>query len=87
LPGVVVHPGVTASPRANPAAGPGAAPVDGAFQIARMRMSLMVVPGPRLASIAVALIAAAAAPRLPAQAPNERADLERWRDSLASTSD
>jgi GWxTD domain-containing protein len=50
-------------------------------------MSLMVVPGPRLASFAVALIAAAAAPRLVAQAPNERADLERWRDSLASTSD
>ncbi len=47
----------------------------------------MVVPGPRLASVAVALIAAAVAPRLLAQAPNERADLERWRDSLASTSD
>jgi GWxTD domain-containing protein len=47
----------------------------------------MVVPGPRLASFAVALIAATVAPRLLAQAPNERADLERWRDSLASTLD
>src|SRR5947207_15799957 len=57
------------------------------FLIARMRVSLMVVPGSRLAPLAVALIAAAVAPRVHAQAPNERADLERWRDSLAATAD
>ena len=47
----------------------------------------MVVPGSRLARLAVALIAAVAAPRLHAQAPNERAALEQFRDSLAGTSD
>jgi GWxTD domain-containing protein len=53
-----------------------------------MRIPLMVVPGSRLAMLAVALIAAAAAPRrLPAQVPDERADLERFRDSLAGTTD
>jgi GWxTD domain-containing protein len=52
-----------------------------------MRVLLMVVPGSRLAPLAVALIAAAVAPRVHAQAPNERADLERWRDSLAATAD
>jgi GWxTD domain-containing protein len=45
-------------------------------------------PGPRLASFAVALLLAAVLPaRLHAQAPSDRADLERFRDSLAATSD
>src|SRR6476646_7167260 len=52
-----------------------------------MRMSLMVVPGSRLAPLAVALIAVAVAPRVHAQATNERADLERWRDSLGGRGD
>ncbi len=47
----------------------------------------MVVPGSRLAPLAVALIAAVAPLRLHAQAPAERADLERFRDSLAATAD
>ena len=47
----------------------------------------MVVPGSRLASLAVALIAATVPLYLHAQAPNERAELERFRDSLATTSD
>ena len=47
----------------------------------------MVVPGSRLAPLAVALIAATVVPRVHAQAPNERADLERFRDSLAATAD
>jgi GWxTD domain-containing protein len=57
------------------------------FRIARMRISPMVVPGSRLAPLAVALMAAALAPPAQAQAPDQRADLERWRDSLAGTSD
>src|SRR6476660_1137450 len=52
-----------------------------------MRISLMVVPGSRLAPLAVALLAATVVPRVHATAPNERADLERWRDSLATTAD
>src|SRR6476660_4336776 len=52
-----------------------------------MRISLMVVPGSRLAPLAVALLAATVVPRVHATAPNERADLERWRDSLAATAD
>jgi GWxTD domain-containing protein len=56
--------------------------------MARMRIPLMAVPGPRLAALAVALSVAAAAPRrLPAQAPGERAELERFHDSLAATND
>jgi len=51
-----------------------------------MRISLMVVPGSRLAPLAAAMIAAVA-PRLHAQAPDERASLEQYRDSLAGTSD
>ena len=47
----------------------------------------MVVPGPRLAPFAVALIAAAAPLRLQAQAPADRIELERFRDSLAATAD
>jgi GWxTD domain-containing protein len=47
----------------------------------------MVVPGSRLAPLAVALIAVAAPVRLHAQAPPDRAELERFRDSLAATSD
>ena len=47
----------------------------------------MVVPGSRFAPLAFALIAAAVPHRLQAQAPNERADLEHFRDSLAATSD
>ncbi|HUR93628.1 MAG TPA: GWxTD domain-containing protein [Gemmatimonadales bacterium] len=52
-----------------------------------MRMSLMVVPGPRLALIASALFVAAVPSRLHAQAPEQRAELERFRDSLAATGD
>jgi GWxTD domain-containing protein len=47
----------------------------------------MVVPGPRFAPLALALIAAAAPLRLPAQTPDGRAELERFRDSLAATAD
>ena len=47
----------------------------------------MVVPGSRLAPCAVALIAAAAPLRAHAQTPDARAELERFRDSLASTTD
>ena len=55
---------------------------------ARMRIPPMVAPGSRLMVLAVALIAASAAPRrLQAQAPNERAELERFRDSLARPPD
>ena len=46
----------------------------------------MVAPAWRLAPLAVALIAALPL-RLPAQAPTERAELERFRDSLATTAD
>jgi GWxTD domain-containing protein len=52
-----------------------------------MRISPMVVPGSRLAPLAVVLILAAAPHRLPAQIPGERAELERFRDSLATTTD
>src|SRR6266508_2964668 len=52
-----------------------------------MRISLMVVLGSRLALLAVALIVAAVPLRLHAQSPNERAELERFRDSMATTSD
>ncbi len=47
----------------------------------------MAVPGPRLAALAVALIVAVVPLRLQAQAPDERAELERFRDSLAATAD
>jgi GWxTD domain-containing protein len=47
----------------------------------------MVVPGTRLAPLAVALIAAAAPLQMHAQAPTDRADVERFRDSLAATAD
>jgi GWxTD domain-containing protein len=47
----------------------------------------MVVPGSRFAPLAVALIALAAPHRLQAQAPEHRAELERFRDSLTATSD
>ncbi|HEX2637967.1 MAG TPA: GWxTD domain-containing protein, partial [Gemmatimonadales bacterium] len=44
--------------------------------------------GPRLAPLAVALLLAAVLPaRLHAQAPPDRAELERFRDSLAGTAD
>jgi len=47
----------------------------------------MAVPGPRLAPIAIALITGVLASRVDAQSPDDRADIERWRDSLAATSD
>jgi len=47
----------------------------------------MVVAGSRFAPLAVALIALAAPLRLHAQAPEQRAELERFRDSLSATSD
>ncbi len=48
----------------------------------------MVVHGSRLAVLVVALTVGAAAPRrLEAQTPAERADLERFRDSLSATTD
>ena len=48
----------------------------------------MVVHGSRLAVLVVALTVGAAAPRrLQAQTPAERADLERFRDSLSATTD
>jgi len=52
-----------------------------------MRISPMAVPGPRLAPIAIALITGVLASRVDAQSPDDRADIERWRDSLAATSD
>jgi GWxTD domain-containing protein len=55
--------------------------------MARMRISPMVVPGSRLAPLAVALLVAAVPLRLRAQVPGERAELERFRDSLATTTD
>ncbi len=55
--------------------------------MARMRIPLMASPRSRLAQLAVALIVAVAPPRLSAQAPEERAELERFRDSLAASSD
>jgi GWxTD domain-containing protein len=47
----------------------------------------MVVPGSRSVRLAVALIVAALPFRLHAQAPAERAELERFRDSLATSVD
>ena len=47
----------------------------------------MVVSGSRRAVLALALIAAAGPSRLPAQTPDDRAGLERFRDSLAATAD
>jgi GWxTD domain-containing protein len=55
--------------------------------MARMRILLMASPRSRLAQLAVALIVAVAPPSLSAQAPEERAELERFRDSLAASSD
>jgi len=40
----------------------------------------MAVPGPRLAPIAIALITGVLASRVDAQSPDDRADIERWRD-------
>ena len=57
------------------------------FRMARMRIPLMASPRSRLAQLAVALIVVLVPSRLSAQAPDERADLERFRDSLAATSD
>jgi GWxTD domain-containing protein len=47
----------------------------------------MAPPGSRLAVLAVALIVAVAPPHLSAQSPEERAELERFRDSLAAGAD
>jgi len=47
----------------------------------------MALPGSRLAPLAIVLIAAAAPLRVHAQGPDERAELERFRDSLATTAD
>src|SRR4051794_20043874 len=52
-----------------------------------MRISPMVIPGSRLAPLVAALIVAAVPHRLGAQVPGERAELERFRDSLATTTD
>jgi GWxTD domain-containing protein len=52
-----------------------------------MRILLMLCPGPRLAPLAAALIVATAPVSLHAQAPEDRAELERFQDSLASTVD
>jgi GWxTD domain-containing protein len=62
-------------------------PSAGQFRMTRMRILLMVVPASRLAPVVVALLAVAAPCRLPAQAPEQRAELERFRDSLATTVD
>jgi GWxTD domain-containing protein len=55
--------------------------------MARMRIPLMASPRSRLAQLAVALIVVLVPPRLSAQAPEERAELERFRDSLAASTD
>jgi len=47
----------------------------------------MASPRSRLAQLAVALIVVLVPSRLSAQAPEERAELERFRDSLAAGSD
>src|SRR6478672_3281339 len=84
----VVQRRVAASPRANCTALPALRPAwRRPFRIARMRISPMAVPGPRLAPIAIALITGVLASRVDAQSPDDRADIERWRDSLAATSD
>src|SRR6185295_14754776 len=57
------------------------------FRMACMRIPLMASPGSRLALLAVALTVAAAPPHLSAQSPEERAELERFRDSLAAGAD
>ena len=55
--------------------------------MARMRIPLMASPRSRLAQLAVALIVVLVPSRLSAQAPEERAELERFRDSLAASVD
>jgi GWxTD domain-containing protein len=55
--------------------------------MARMRIPLMASPRSRLAQLAVALIVVLVPSRLSAQAPEERAELERFRDSLAASPD
>jgi GWxTD domain-containing protein len=55
--------------------------------MARMRIPLMASPRSRLAQLAVALIVVLVPSRLSAQAPEERAELERFRDSLAASAD
>ena len=55
--------------------------------MASMRIPLMASPRSRLAQLAVALIVVLVPSRLSAQAPEERAELERFRDSLAASSD
>jgi GWxTD domain-containing protein len=55
--------------------------------MARMRIPLMASPRSRLAQLAVALIVVLAPARLSAQASEERAELERFRDSLAAIPD
>jgi GWxTD domain-containing protein len=52
-----------------------------------MRIPLMASPRSRLAQLAVALIVVLVPSRLSAQAPEERAELERFRDSLAASPD
>jgi GWxTD domain-containing protein len=55
--------------------------------MARMRIPLMASPRSRLAQLAVALIVVLVPSHLSAQAPEDRAELERFRDSLAATLD
>jgi GWxTD domain-containing protein len=55
--------------------------------MARMRIPLMASPRSRLAQLAVALIVVLVPSRLSAQAPEERAELEHFRDSLAASPD
>jgi hypothetical protein len=50
-------------------------------------MPLMVVSRSRLAALAIVMIAAAVPLRVHAQGLEERAELERFRDSLATTAD
>ena len=55
--------------------------------MARMRIPLMASPRSRLAQLAVALIVVLVPFRLSAQTPEQRDELERFRDSLAATPD
>ena len=55
--------------------------------MARMRIPLMASPRSRLAQLAVALIVVLVPSGLSAQAPEQRAELERFRDSLAAIPD
>ncbi len=55
--------------------------------MARMRIPLMASPRSRLAQLAVALIVVLVPSSLSAQAPEQRAELERFRDSLAASPD